>query len=94
MSPWSVRTRVSGASPRRTPPEFVSSKRPLEPGPYKITVQKEGFKTYQFFGVTLRAGAATRADCELPVGSIQDTVIVRGVAPMLDRIGCLHRRRL
>ncbi len=56
----------------------------LEPGAYKITVQREGFKTVQRFDVELRA-AATRADFNLEVGSMHETVFVRGAAPMLER---------
>ncbi len=57
----------------------------LEAGEYKVTVQKEGFKAMQRFDVPLKAGAATRADFTLPVGSIHETVMVRGAAPLLDR---------
>ena len=57
----------------------------LEPGAYKITVQKEGFRTVQRFDVRLKGGAATPADFQLDLGSIHDTVIVRGTAPIIER---------
>ena len=48
----------------------------LEPGAYKITVQKEGFKARQVFDVILNGAAATRVDFPLEVGSTHETVIV------------------
>ena len=40
----------------------------LQPGSYKITVRKEGFRTLMRFGVKLTAAGGTRADFILPVG--------------------------
>lgn len=58
----------------------------LEPGSYKITVQKEGFRTLQRFDVRLKGGSATiLPDFELEIGSIHDTVTVRGTATIIDR---------
>ncbi len=57
----------------------------LDPGAYKITVQKEGFKAMQVFDLALKGKAVTRADFMLEVGSIHDTVMVRATAPVLDR---------
>ena len=55
----------------------------LEPGTYKVTVRKEGFRTAIRFGVTLSAGGATRADFVLPVGSIEESITVTGTAPLI-----------
>jgi hypothetical protein len=57
----------------------------LEPGAYKITVQKEGFKARQVFDVGLYASAATRVDFPLEVGSVHETITVRSTATVLDR---------
>jgi hypothetical protein len=56
----------------------------LEPGSYKVTAGKEGFKTISRFDVKVAAGASTRADFPLQVGSIFDTITVRGTAPLLN----------
>ncbi len=57
----------------------------LEPGAYKITVQREGFKARQVFDVALKGTVPTRVDFPLEVGSVYETVMVRGTAPVLDR---------
>jgi hypothetical protein len=56
----------------------------LQPGSYKITVRKEGFRTMLRFGVRLTAGTATRADFVLPVGSVEETITVVGTAPLVS----------
>jgi hypothetical protein len=56
----------------------------LDPGSYKITVRKEGFRTVIRFGVPLSAGLATRADFSLPVGSMMESITVHGTAPLVD----------
>lgn len=56
----------------------------LEPGEYKITVRKEGFRTVMRFGLRLTGGAA-RVDFVLPVGSIEETITVEGTAPLIPR---------
>jgi hypothetical protein len=57
----------------------------LEPGAYKITVQKEGFKARQVFDVALKAAAGTRVDFPLEVGSVRETIVVRSTTTVLDR---------
>ena len=57
----------------------------LEPGSYKITVRKEGFRQVVRFNVALNAAAPTRADFTMPVGSMSESIIVYGTAPMLDQ---------
>ncbi|HXS93414.1 MAG TPA: TonB-dependent receptor [Candidatus Limnocylindrales bacterium] len=56
----------------------------LQPGSYKVTVTKEGFRRVIRFGVALSAGFATRADFSLPVGSMMESITVHGTAPLLD----------
>jgi hypothetical protein len=55
----------------------------LEPGVYKITVRKDGFRTVVRFGVRLAGGASARADFVLPVGSVEESVTVVGTAPLI-----------
>src|SRR5438270_10356780 len=55
----------------------------LQPGTYKVTVRREGFRTLMRFGVRLSPSGATRADFILPVGSIEETITVYGTAPLI-----------
>src|SRR4051794_25812194 len=55
----------------------------LQPGTYKVTVRREGFRTLMRFGVRLSPAGATRADFILPVGSVEETITVYGTAPLL-----------
>ena len=57
----------------------------LQSGVYTITVRKEGFRAAIRFGVRLDPAAGTRADFNLPVGSMLETITVTGTAPMLER---------
>src|SRR5258708_16735737 len=55
----------------------------LQPGVYKITVRKPGFRTMIRFGVKLTEAQPARADFKLVVGSLQETVTVQGSAALL-----------
>ena len=55
----------------------------LQPGIYKITVRKEGFRTMVRFNVRLEAGQPARADFLLSMGAIEETITVEGTAPLL-----------
>jgi len=50
----------------------------LEPGVYRLTARKDGFRTVVRFGVKLDVGQATRIDFALDVGSVTDSVTVEG----------------
>ena len=56
----------------------------LQPGLYKITVRKEGFRTAIRFGVKLKPSQPSRVDFKLVVGSVQETVTVEGFTPLLN----------
>jgi hypothetical protein len=56
----------------------------LQPGVYKITVRKEGFRTMVRFNVRLEAAQPTRADFLLSMGAIEETITVEGTAPLLS----------
>ncbi|MCW5978328.1 MAG: TonB-dependent receptor [Bryobacteraceae bacterium] len=53
----------------------------LQPGAYKVTVRKEGFRTLIRFGVTLNAAQPVRLDFELPLGSVREVVTITGSPP-------------
>jgi hypothetical protein len=56
----------------------------LEPGVYKITVRKAGFRTLMRFGVKIEVSQPARLDFTLPVGSMQEAITVEGAAPLLN----------
>src|ERR1035437_7211865 len=55
----------------------------LQPGVYKITVRKEGFRTMVRFNVRLEVAQPGRADFLLSMGAIEETITVEGTAPLL-----------
>src|SRR5205809_801832 len=56
----------------------------LQPGVYKITVRKEGFRTLIRFGVKLSQSQPARVDFNLVVGSVQETITVEGSAQLFN----------
>lgn len=56
----------------------------LEPGVYKVTVRKEGFRAVVRFGVRLEVSQAARVDFTLALGSMQEVIVVEGAAPPLN----------
>ncbi len=56
----------------------------LQPGLYKITVRKEGFRTIVRLGIKLDVSQPTRVDFTLPVGSMQESITVHGDTPLLN----------
>src|SRR5262249_37228403 len=56
----------------------------LRPGPYKITVRKDGFRIVVRMDVPVE-GPVTRADFILPVGSVEETITVYGNPSLLER---------
>ena len=53
----------------------------LQPGSYRITVRKEGFRTMIRVGTRVLPSQPARIDFELALGSMQETVTVRDDAP-------------
>lgn len=68
----------------------------LQPGVYKVTVRKEGFRTLIRFGVRLEASRPLRLDFALPVGSMHEAITVEGGAAPIHRddasVGVAFRR--
>jgi len=56
----------------------------LQPGKYRITVQKEGFRPMIRDGVVLETGSARTVDFQLQVGTVTETVEVRAETPLLE----------
>ncbi|MGB8768202.1 MAG: TonB-dependent receptor [Candidatus Korobacteraceae bacterium] len=56
----------------------------LQPGPYNITVEANGFKTLHQTGVVLEADQQARLDFTLKIGSTTETITVEGSAPLLN----------
>src|SRR5882672_4510048 len=56
----------------------------LRPGVYNLTVEGSGFKKYVRDGIELRTNDQPRIDIKLEIGSVAETVEVRGAAPLLE----------
>src|SRR2546423_5581462 len=56
----------------------------LRPGVYNLTVEGSGFKKYVRDGIELRTNDQPRIDVKLEIGSVAETVEVRGAAPLLE----------
>lgn len=56
----------------------------LIPGPYRISVEKEGFKRYVRDGIELRVDDRLEIDLPLEVGGVAETVTITAEAPLLD----------
>ncbi|MBL8222265.1 MAG: TonB-dependent receptor, partial [Bryobacterales bacterium] len=69
----------------------------LQPGLYKITVRKDGFRTIIRFGVKLDVAQPARVDFQLALGTLQDAITVEGSAPLLNTddasVGTLVERK-
>ena len=57
----------------------------LPAGTYEVTAELTGFKTVRNGDVLLEIGQNRSLDMKLEVGSLEETVVVQGVAEMLDR---------
>jgi hypothetical protein len=56
----------------------------LQPGLYKVTIRKEGFRTLVRFGIKLDASQPVRLDFTLPLGSVREVVTVTDAPPVLN----------
>ena len=53
-------------------------------GPYTLSVKRTGFKAYERTGIEVRVGLRESIDVALQLGTVQQTVEVKGSAPILD----------
>ena len=56
----------------------------LPPGPYKVTVEAPGFKTYLRTGIHIAVQENATIDVKLAIGSTQQTIDVSSDAPLID----------
>ncbi len=55
----------------------------LQPGQYRLTARKDGFKPIARDGVTLEVGQTARLDFTLETGNVNDTVTITEQGPLL-----------
>src|SRR5881397_405456 len=56
----------------------------LRPGTYAVTFSLPGFATFKRDGLELTTGFTATANAEMKVGSLEETVTVTGVSPVVD----------
>jgi hypothetical protein len=56
----------------------------LPPGPYRLEVTLQGFRTYVQTGLVLTVGATPTVNAALELGSLEETVTVDAAAPLVD----------
>jgi hypothetical protein len=56
----------------------------LQPGPYNITVEANGFKTVHHNGIVVEVDQRAQLDFDLTIGSNTETITVEGRAPQLN----------
>ena len=56
----------------------------LSPGPYRLEVSLQGFRTYAQTGIVLQVAATPTINVSLALGDIQETVTVEAQAPLVD----------
>jgi hypothetical protein len=56
----------------------------LPPGPYRLEVTLQGFRSYVQTGLVLTVGATPTVNAVLGLGSLEETVTVEAAAPLVD----------
>jgi hypothetical protein len=56
----------------------------MPPGPYRLEVMLQGFRTYVQTGIVLQVGQTPTLNAELAVGNLEETVSVEAAAPIVD----------
>ena len=56
----------------------------LPPGIYEVTYDLSGFSTLKRSDIRVLVAQVTRVDVELTVGTLQETVVVTGLSPVVD----------
>jgi outer membrane receptor protein involved in Fe transport len=72
--------------------EFVLTA--LATGPYAVRIALPGFKTYTNEGMALGAGQTVRQTFTLEVGTVEETVLVAGEAPLVESAASLQAETL
>src|SRR6476660_7234744 len=56
----------------------------LSPGPYRLEVALQGFRTYVQTGIVLQVAATPTINVVLAIGTLDETVSVEAAAPLVD----------
>ncbi|HXD17772.1 MAG TPA: carboxypeptidase regulatory-like domain-containing protein [Vicinamibacterales bacterium] len=56
----------------------------LSPGPYRLEVALQGFRTYVQTGIVLQVAATPSINVSLALGDVQETITVQAEAPLVD----------
>src|SRR5687768_1580873 len=56
----------------------------MPPGPYRLEVSLQGFRTYVQTGIVLQVGQTPTLNAVLAVGNLEETVSVEAAAPIVD----------
>jgi hypothetical protein len=56
----------------------------LPPGPYRLEVSLQGFRTYVQTGLVLTVGATPTVNAVLELGSVEESITVNAAAPLVD----------
>ena len=63
----------------------------LVPGTYHVRAQMQGFRTVEQRNIVVNADATARADVTLPIGQLEEGIVVSGEAPLLDTTSALKQ---
>jgi Carboxypeptidase regulatory-like domain len=63
----------------------------LVPGTYHVRAQMQGFRTVEQRNIVVNADATARADLTLPIGQLEEGIVVSGEAPLLDTTSALKQ---
>jgi Carboxypeptidase regulatory-like domain len=66
----------------------------LVPGTYIVKATMQGFRTVEQRNISVTADQTARADLSLPVGQLEEGVVVSGEAPLLDTSSALRQTSL
>src|SRR5512145_3100437 len=63
----------------------------LVPGTYHVRGQMQGFRTVEQRNIVVNADATARADLTMPIGQLEEGIVVSGEAPLLDTTSALKQ---
>jgi hypothetical protein len=66
----------------------------LVPGTYVVRAQLQGFRTVEQRNIIVTADQTARADLTLPIGQLEEGIVVSGEAPLLDTTSALRQTSL
>jgi hypothetical protein len=66
----------------------------LVPGQYSVKAELQGFKTAIQTDISVNADRTARADVKLAIGSVEESVKVEGLTPLLDTTSALEQTEL